>query len=108
MSSGNEPTEDDFEFEKLSVHQCMGGDFWRVTASLYNFDAKEVEYYDDPHIPVDVTREWDRREYELTRLDLSSLGTETQRVSEQNLISHFDNEATEKQAREHYEQEKAT
>lgn len=101
--SEQQPSTDDFEFEKLSVHQGMGGDYWRVTARLYNFDAKEVEYYGNPHDPVDTTREWDRREYELTCLDPETMGTDTQRVSESDLISHFDNDATEEQAREHYE-----
>lgn len=97
---------EDFEFDKLSVHRGMGGDYWRVTSRLYNFDAKEIEYY-DRHEPTDVTREWDRREYELMRLDPSSLGTETMRLSEHDLVSHFNNEATEEQAREHYKEAEA-
>lgn len=101
------PQPADYEFDKGDVHEDMGGDYWRVSARLYNFDARKVEYYNSPNGPVDVTREWHRREYELTCLDPETMGADPRRVNEHDLVSHFNNEATVEEAREYYENQEA-
>lgn len=96
---------DEYRYDEGDVFHGMGDDYWMVTARLWNFDAEEVEWTDYQGQTYDVTRDCHRREYELTKLDPRSLGTETQRLHEQDLASHF-GESTAEEAREHYKAER--
>jgi hypothetical protein len=99
---------DQFEFETGTILRGMGGEYWTVSARLYNFDAKEITHRHDiphPHNAIDVTEEWHRREYELAKLDPRSLGTDKKRLNEHDIISHFDLDVTKEEAHEYYRQE---
>jgi len=50
----------------------------------------------------ETTMPWHRREYELAKLDPAAMGTDKQRVNEQELTSYF-SESAKQEAREHYE-----
>ena len=101
MAADDPNPPEEYRYDTGAVFHGMGGDYWIVTARLWNYDAEEAErpkYWGDPY---DVTEDHHRREYELTTLDPRSMGGETQRLHERDLDSHF-TEATAEEAREYY------
>ena len=91
----------EYAYECGDVFHGMGGDYWTVVARVWNFDAKEVEYARDHPGSYEITEDHHRRQYVLSKLDPSCLGTDRKRVNEIDLHSHF-GEATAEEAREHY------
>jgi hypothetical protein len=93
---------DTFEYEKDDVFHGMGGDYWIVTARLWNFDAAEYDRMRPTGERYETTRDYHRREYEIAKLDPAAMGGDTRRVNEEELASYFSG-ATKAEAREHYE-----
>ncbi|MFC6764966.1 hypothetical protein [Natrinema soli] len=83
----------EFKFDVDDYFQSMEGTYWVVKEHVYNFDAYEYSYGRDGEF--EITEEWDRRQYILTKLDYKSMCCETDRFSEHELIAYFQ-EATSK------------
>lgn len=92
-----------YEYDKDDVFQGMDGDFWIVTARLWNHDATEYERSSPTGEKFETTMPWHRREYELAKLDPAAMGCDKQRVNEQELTTHF-SESSKEKAREYYEE----
>jgi len=93
-----------YEYDKDDVFQGMDGDFWSVTARLWNHDATEYERSNPTGEKFETTMPWHRREYELAKLDPAAMGCDKRRVNEQELTSHF-SASTNEEAHEYYAQE---
>ncbi|ELZ20813.1 hypothetical protein C475_19478 [Halosimplex carlsbadense 2-9-1] len=91
-----------YEYDKDDVFQGRDGDFWVVTARLWNHDATEYERSSPTGEKFETTMPWHRREYELASLDPAAMGCDKQRVNEKELTYYF-SAAAKEDAREHYE-----